>query len=86
MHSIYLYEDQVELTMMILYLLYTCRLSEQSRLVAEQKRLVSELRGRYEDAQQWNFKYKVLLYILPLSLLLCYIHVLVDKCIIAVTY
>ena len=78
MHSIYLYEDQVELTMMILYLLYTCRLSEQSRLVAEQKRLVSELRGRYEDAQQWNFKYKVLLYIRPLSLLLCYIQVLVD--------
>ena len=35
------------------------RLSEQSRLVAEQKRLVNELRGRYEEAQQWNFKYKV---------------------------
>jgi hypothetical protein len=27
--------------------------------VAEQKRLVSELRGRHEEAQQWNFKYKV---------------------------
>ena len=36
-----------------------CRLSEQSRLVAEQKRLVNELRGRYEEAQQWNYKYKV---------------------------
>ena len=35
------------------------RLSEQSRLVAEQKRLVSELRGKFEDAQQWNYKYKV---------------------------
>ena len=45
---------------MILCLLHMYRLSEQSRLVAEQKRLISELRGRYEDAQQWNFKYKVL--------------------------
>ena len=35
------------------------RLSEQSRLVAEQKRLVTELRGKFEDAQQWNYKYKV---------------------------
>lgn len=38
-----------------------CRLSEQSRLVAEQKRLVTELRGKYEEAQQWNLKYKVCL-------------------------
>ena len=45
---------------MILCLLHMYRLSEQSRLVAEQKRLISELRERYEDAQQWNFKYKVL--------------------------
>jgi hypothetical protein len=43
--------------------------------VAEQKRLVSELRGRHEEAQQWNFKYKV--YIQPLSLSLCCI--VVDK-------
>ena len=38
---------------------FACRLSEQSRLVAEQKRLVTELRGKYEEAQQWNLKYKV---------------------------
>ena len=38
---------------------YACRLSEQSRLVAEQKRLVNDLRGRYEEAQRWNIKYKV---------------------------
>ena len=43
----------------VMCVLLFCRLSEQSRLVAEQKRLVSELRGKCEDAQQWNFKYKV---------------------------
>ena len=48
------------------------RLSEQSRLVAEQKRLVNELRGRYEEAQQWNLKYKVCVQITDSMILILY--------------
>ena len=35
------------------------RLSEQSRLSAEQKRLLSLIKEKYEDSMEWNNKYEV---------------------------
>ena len=34
------------------------RLSEQSRITAEHKRLVGDLRDQYADAHEWNMRYK----------------------------
>ena len=44
----------------IAILLLFHRLSEQSLLAADHKKLVQMLRSRYEESVEWNLKYKVL--------------------------
>jgi len=43
---------------LILVLAVVCRLSEQSRMSAEYKRLLSDIRDQYSDARDWNLRYK----------------------------
>ena len=42
-----------------LLLLYIVRLTEQSRLASEQKRLVADVRDKLTEYQAWNVKYNV---------------------------